>query len=315
MDHQYLQSYEMSWGTLGTVRPFSNFHPERDVMEIQMALEKNDSLTIVRILTNRNNPQRQAIAKTFEEITQKDLVTALKKALSGDLEYLMSDLMMPPAQYEAHRLQRAMAGIGTDEETLLEILCTRSGERLREIREMYNNSYRKDLEQELKAETSREFLKLVVALLNKENVTGYVQRDIESLSTSVNANKVNAKPWINILTSRDSRHLKKVLMGLELEHGQTMVQILEKKFTGDIEIGLKVLVQCIQDPYTYLAKRLASMKTSVLQGIMVSHCEEDLLCIRAAYLKYTGISLYTALQRHFSGHHLQALLTICRSED
>jgi len=29
---------------------------------------------------------------------------------------------------------------------------------------------------------------------------------------------------------------------------------------------------------------------------MVSHAEEDLLCIRAAYLKLTGTSLYTALQ-------------------
>ena len=30
----------MWWGTLGTVRPFSNFNPEQDVMEIQAALEK-----------------------------------------------------------------------------------------------------------------------------------------------------------------------------------------------------------------------------------------------------------------------------------
>lgn len=30
----------MSWGTLGTVRPFPNFHPERDALELQSALEK-----------------------------------------------------------------------------------------------------------------------------------------------------------------------------------------------------------------------------------------------------------------------------------
>lgn len=34
----------MSWGTLGTVRPFSNFHPERDAMELQSALEKKGSV-------------------------------------------------------------------------------------------------------------------------------------------------------------------------------------------------------------------------------------------------------------------------------
>lgn len=95
----------MSWGTLGTVRPFSNFHPERDAMELQTALEKkgsvrsaflggnshylciipdfltlyspdSDTVTLMGILTNRSNAQRQVIAKAFEEVTQKviDLV-------------------------------------------------------------------------------------------------------------------------------------------------------------------------------------------------------------------------------------------------
>lgn len=83
----------MSWGTLGTVRPFSNFHPERDAVELLSALDKkgsgnshylqnnpeiltlnptdSDTVTLVRILTNRSNAQRQVIAKTFGEIAQK----------------------------------------------------------------------------------------------------------------------------------------------------------------------------------------------------------------------------------------------------
>lgn len=91
----------MCWGTLGTVRPFPNFHPERDAVVLQAALEKkgsmfcfpfpffltipliltlistdSDTVTLVRILTNRSNAQRQALAKTFEEITQKVINSA-----------------------------------------------------------------------------------------------------------------------------------------------------------------------------------------------------------------------------------------------
>ncbi|XP_022603235.1 annexin A2-like [Seriola dumerili] len=315
MDPDYFKSYEMCWGTLGTVRPFSNFHPDRDATEIQAALEKKDAVTLVRILTNRSNAQRQVIASTFEEITHKDLAGGLKKALSGDLEVLLLELLMPPLQYEAQRLQQAMSGIGTDEETLMEILCTRSGKQLQEISATYKQLYKKDLEKEMKGETSGDFAKLVMALLNKENVAGGVQRDIESLSASLNGKKADAGPWIDILTSRDSDHLNKVLMGLELESGQMVGEAVEKKFSGDIRLGLKVLVQCIQSPDVYLAKRITTMKTPGVQGIMVSHSEEDLLCIRAAYIKLTGTSLYTALQKHFKGDHLQALLAICRSED
>ncbi|TNN31660.1 Annexin A2-A [Liparis tanakae] len=197
----------MCWGTLGTVRPFPNFHAERDVVEIQAALDSKDVVTLVRILTNRTNAQRQAIADAFEELTQK----ALSASLSGE--------------------------------------------------------------------------------------------------------KVETGPWITILTSRDSNHLNEVLEGLELQRGHVVDQVLEKRFKGDLQMGLKVLVQCIRNPDLYLARRLVNTKTPILQGVMVSHAEEDLLCIRAAYLKLTGTSLYTALQKQYKGYHLQALLALCRSED
>uniref|UniRef100_UPI003AB01CA0 annexin A2 n=1 Tax=Centroberyx gerrardi TaxID=166262 RepID=UPI003AB01CA0 len=315
MDPDYFKSYEMSWGTLGTMRPFSNFYPERDAMEIQTALEKKDAVTLVRILTNRDSAQRQVITKTYQGITERDLVSGVKKALSGELETLLLALLMTPLQHEAQRLRQAMEGIGTDEDTLLEILCTRSGKQLKEINAAYSELYKRDLEKDLKGETSGDFAKLILALLNKENVAGVVQRDIEALSASLNGKKADTEPWINILTSRDSDHLNRVLMALELESGQTIDQTLEKRFTGDFRQGLRILVQCIQNPDLYLAQRLETKKISIVQGVMVSHCEEDLLCVRAAYLKQTGTSLYTALQKQFKGDHLQALLAICRSED
>uniref|UniRef100_A0A674P1I5 Annexin n=1 Tax=Takifugu rubripes TaxID=31033 RepID=A0A674P1I5_TAKRU len=317
MDPEYFKSWNMSWGTLGTVRPFPNFHPERDAVELQAALEKKDTVTLVRILTNRSNAQRQVLAKTFEDITQKDLEGAVKKAVTGDLAALLLSLLMPPQEHDAYRFQQAMAGLGTDEETLIEILSMRSRKQLDDISAAYTFLYKKDLEKELRGETSGDFAKLVVALLHKECVTGSVQRDMEVLySLTVNSKKADGKPWIDMLTSRDPEHLKKVLAELEVECGQNVDHIFEKRFSGDFRLGLKVLAQCIQSPYAYLAKRLTNTKvTSVLQGIMVSHSEEDLLCIRVAYLKLTGASLYTSLQKQFKGDHLQALLAVCRSED
>lgn len=315
MDPDYFKSHDMWWGTMGTVRPFSNFHPERDVAELQEALEKKDTVTLVRILTNRSNAQRQLISSTFEEVTQKDLASSLKKSLSGDVETLLLELLMPPVEHQAHRLQGAMQGLGTDEETLLEILCTQSGRQLQEITAAYQQVYRKDLEKELRGETSGDFAKLLLALLSKANGAGVAQRDVESLTASLSGKKAEADPWINILTSREPEHLSRVLLALELHSGQTLNQLLEKRFSGDIQLGLRVLVQCTQSPALYLAQRLSTMKASVVQGIMVSHSEDDLLSIRVAFLKLTGTSLYTTLQKHFKGEHLQALLALCCSED
>lgn len=165
----------------------------------------------------------------------QELIASMKRVLSGDLEDLMLELMMPPLQHEAYRLHQAMAvcvfcfgffffpplpvfqiytcrralnsvdiklrtcmqGLGTDEDTLLEILCTRSSEKLRGIGAAYQESkllclwiaaiksatsyfsaqncaagsfifpvYKKDLEKEAKGETSGDFAKLIVALMN-----------------------------------------------------------------------------------------------------------------------------------------------------
>ncbi|KAK7899264.1 hypothetical protein WMY93_020117 [Mugilogobius chulae] len=314
MDPDYFRS-EMWWGTLGTVRPYSNFHPDRDAMELQAALERKDCGTLLRILTNRNNEQRQILAKTFEEITQKELGAAVKKALSGEVETLVLELLMPPLHFEAYRLQAAMVGLGTDEETLLEILCTRSGSQLKEISQVYKQMYKKDLEKELKSETSGDFAKLIVALLNKSDMAGLVHKDVETLVATLEGKKCEAAPWIEILTSRDPDHLRKVLDEVEFCTDLFVDEALEKRFSGDLRLGLKVLVQCLQSPEFYLARRIGVMKSPQTQRVMVSHCEEDLLCIRAAFLKLTGASLYSTLQKHFKGDHLTALLNICRSED
>ncbi|CAL8299232.1 unnamed protein product [Lota lota] len=315
MDPEYLKSYVMSWGTLGTVRPFPSLHPERDALAVQTALEKKDVVSLVNILTNRNSAQRQMIAKAYRGIGQKDLETGLKKLLSGDLLSLMLALMMTPYQHEAYRLRQAMEGLGTNEETLMEIMCTRTAAQLKETSAAYSEFYKRDLEKDLKGETSGDFAKLIVALLHKDNVLGVVQRDIEVLSASLDTKKTDPGIWINILTSRDADHLHKVLMRLELERGEPLDKTLEKRFSGDARMGLKTLVQCIQSPYVFLAQRLVPMKAALVHGIMVSRCEEDLLCVRAAFIKLTGTSLYTALQKNFKGEHLQALQAICRSED
>uniref|UniRef100_A0A673JY96 Annexin A2-like n=1 Tax=Sinocyclocheilus rhinocerous TaxID=307959 RepID=A0A673JY96_9TELE len=299
-----LMSEGMWWGTLGSVRPFPNFRPERDVTVLHTALEKKDVSTIVRILTNRSNAQRRSLALAYKNFSQKELDASLKKVLSGDLQSLILGLMMIPEQFEAHRLRKAMEGAGTDEETLLEILCTRTPQQLSDIRAAYSQG--RDLEKDLISESSGDFSKLIEALLKKENGPGIIDQDIATLSEELKNKKPAADIWIKILTTRNPDHLRIVLEKLEFEKGQTVEDALEGHFkgvlSGDLKKGLKTLGKtCLCAP--------------VVQGVMVAHSEEDLLRVRVAYLQSTGTSLYTALQKQFKGELQQGLLAICRAED
>uniref|UniRef100_A0A8C1YJ25 Annexin n=1 Tax=Cyprinus carpio TaxID=7962 RepID=A0A8C1YJ25_CYPCA len=254
----------MWWGTLGSVRPFPNFRPERDATVLHTALEKKDVNTIVRILTNRSNAQRRSLAQVYKNFSQKELDASLKKVLSGDLQSLILGLMMIPEQFEAHRLRKAMEGAGTDEETLLEILCTRTPQQLSDIRAAYSQEYKRDLEKDLISETSGDFSKLIVALLKKEIGPGIIDQDIASLSEELKNKKPAADIWIKLLTTRNPDHLRTVLEELEFEKGQTVEDALEGHFkgilSGDLKKGLKTLVQCLKNQYLFLAQRIQTMK-------------------------------------------------------
>ncbi|XP_067281558.1 annexin A2 [Pseudorasbora parva] len=309
----------MWWGTLGSVRPFPNFRPERDAAILHTALEKKDVSTIVGLLTNRSNAQRQTLARVYKSVSQKELHASLKKVLSGDLQSLILGLMMMPEQFEAHRLRKAMEGAGTDEETLLEVLCTRTPQQISDITASYTQEFKRDLEKDVMSETSGDFCRLMLALLKKENGTGVVDQDTAALSEELKNKKPAADVWIRILTTRHPDHLRIVLDELELESGQAVEDALDGRFkglqSGDLRKGLKTLVRCVQNQPLFLAQRIQTMKAAVVLAVIVSHSEEDLLRVRVAFLQSTGSSLYTALQKQFNGAFQQGLLAVCRAED
>ncbi|XP_018592549.1 annexin A2 [Scleropages formosus] len=315
---------EMWWGTLGTVRPFPNFNSERDAREVQVALEKKDMNTLVRVLTNRTNAQRQLVAQAYRSLAGKELSAMLKKCLTGGLQDLLLGLMMTPSQFDAHRLRQAMEGLGTDEETLLEVLCTRSREQLKEIIVVYNQEFGRYLENDLISETSKDFTKLLLAILTKEqeNLPGVIDyelidRDVKTLAEAVNGKKVDSAPWIKVLTTRDADHLDRVLLRLESVKGETVDKMIHNHFSGDLRLGLRTLVHSIQNTPLYLAHRLHNSikKGAAVRGILVSRSEEDLLSVRVEYRRLAQVSLYSALQKEFKGDLQQAYLALCQAED
>lgn len=92
-----------------------------------------DEQQIIDILTKRSNAQRQVIADIFKNELGRDLVDDLKSELGGKFEDVIVGLMLTPDHYLCKQLHKAMEGLGTDEDTLVEILCPRSNEEVRTL--------------------------------------------------------------------------------------------------------------------------------------------------------------------------------------
>jgi len=78
-------------------------------------------------------------------------------------------MALPPFQYapcdpnsDAKALHTAMKGAGTDEKTLIRIICNRSREQLTQIAGAFQANHNRDLRAEIKKETSGNFRKLLI---------------------------------------------------------------------------------------------------------------------------------------------------------
>uniref|UniRef100_A0A4W5MDU6 Annexin n=1 Tax=Hucho hucho TaxID=62062 RepID=A0A4W5MDU6_9TELE len=128
-------------------------------------VDRVDEATIINVLTKRTYSQRREVAFAYERRAKKDLVTALKGALSGSLETVILGLMKSTAQYDASEIKGSIKGLGTDEEVLIEIVCSRSSSELAEIKTVYKELFKKDLEKDVAGDTSGDFAKLLLALV------------------------------------------------------------------------------------------------------------------------------------------------------
>ena len=92
-----------------------------------------DKKAVVDITVNRTNAQRLQIREAYKASYGKDLMKDLKSELHGHLEDGILALFTDPIEYDADELRKAMKGMGTNEDTLIEIIASRPPHILREI--------------------------------------------------------------------------------------------------------------------------------------------------------------------------------------
>ena len=67
----------------------------------------------------------------------QDLIKDLKSELGGRLETVVLALMTPRDEYIAQVLQKAMAGLGTKERILIDVLCSATNSEIHAINAAY----------------------------------------------------------------------------------------------------------------------------------------------------------------------------------
>ncbi|XP_016042234.1 annexin A3 [Erinaceus europaeus] len=317
-------------GNRGTVKDYPGFHPSQDAEAIRKAIRGigTDEKTLISILTERSNAQRQLIAKEYQAAYEKELKDDLKGDLSGHLEHLMVALVTPPALFDAKQLKKSMKGTGTDEDALIEILASRTSRQMKEVSQTYLTVYKKSLGDAISSETSGDFQKALLILADGRRdeslkVDEHLAKKDAQILYNAGENKwgTDEDKFTEILCLRSFPQLKLTFDEYKNISQKDIEDSIKGELSGHFEDLLLAIVRCARNTPAFLAERLhgalkgAGTDEFTLNRIMVSRSEIDLLDIRTEFKKLCGYSLYSAIKSDTSGDYEITLVKICGGDD
>ncbi|XP_030379324.1 annexin B11 isoform X1 [Scaptodrosophila lebanonensis] len=324
--NQYLQAPKE--GT-PTVFPAQGFDPVKDAHDLRKAMKGfgTDENALINIICRRTNSQRQEIQRQYKTHFGKDLIEDIKSETSGNFEKLLVGLLRPIVDFYCAELNDAMAGLGTKEEVLIEILCTLSNQEIHTIKHQYLRLYGAHLESELKSETSGNFKRLLVSLCTAaRDESGQIdpnqaQIDARELLKAGELRVGTDESMFNmILCQRNYQQLKLIFQEYERMTEHSLEKAIKKEFSGDIMEGLIAIYKCVTNKAEYFASRLHKSMAGIgtndgqLIRVIVTRCEIDMADIKVAFERLYGKSLKSWIKGDTSGHYKHALYALVGEE-
>jgi predicted lipid carrier protein YhbT len=302
--------------------PPSNFNPEEDCKILRKAVHGmgTDERAIINIIVNRNLAQRQEIRRAYKACFGKDLIKRLQEDTSGNFKQVISAMFMTPAEYDAYCLYKAMKGIGTNEGVLIEIIGTRNNQEMQMIKNEFQKNYGKSLESWVKSETSGHFRKLLISLIQASRSMNTVpnpqlcQSDAQALYRAGEGRwGTDESTFVRIFTQRSAAEMDLINNCYQQLRGKSLHQAIDNEFSGDTNSLLHTILEGLQDPAAYFARRLRESVQGVgtndsrLVRVIVSRCEVDMPRIKQAYQRLFGRDLVMDVRSDTSGNYKKIL--------
>ncbi|XP_044516841.1 annexin A4 [Gracilinanus agilis] len=126
-----------------------------------------DEVKFLSILCSRNRNHLLHVFDEYRRISKKDIEQSIKSETSGSFEDALLAIvkcLRNKSAYFAERLYKSMKGLGTDDDTLIRIMVSRSEIDMLDIRECFKRNYGKSLYSFIKDDTSGDYRKVLLIL-------------------------------------------------------------------------------------------------------------------------------------------------------
>ena len=282
-----------------------------------------DEKAIIKVIANRTNAQRLEIKEVYEKTFNRDLIKDLKSELSGNFEDAVLALFVPQIDYDVDQLHKAMEGLGTNEDTLIEIIASRDEASLNKIKLKYKEKYNISLEDAIESETSGNFKKLLIALLQggrsknlRPDINECRIKAKELYEAGVGKWGTNSYIFNKIFALSSKFELAYICREYYKLYGHTILDAVNNNFKGDLKKLLKSIIHAIINPSEYFASRINDAmkgfgtKDNLLIRIIVTRDEIDMPLIKRYYKQLYGKDMIDDIKKDTSGDYKKLLVEL-----
>ena len=282
-----------------------------------------DKKAIIDITVNRNNAQRLQIREAYKASYGRDLMKDFKSELHNHLEDAVLALYTDPIEYDADELRAAIKGLGTNEDTLIEIIASRPPHVLKAIIAKFKEKFNRDLEKDVKSETSGTLRKLLIALLQCGRGTNTNPNQAQCAEIAQEIYKAGEKKlgtdesvFNKYFCTLSPHELAAVSREYHKLSGHTILQAIDKEFHGDSKKTLRTIVYATLSPSEYFATRVndavkgLGTKDHLLIRVLVSRSEIDMPQIKQYYKQLYGKDMVADIKGDISGEYQNLMVQL-----
>ncbi|KAF3828462.1 hypothetical protein GH733_001959 [Mirounga leonina] len=306
--------------------------------------------TLIRIMVSRSELDMLDIREIFRTKYEKSLYSMIKNDTSGDYKKALLKLcggdddaagqFFPEAAQVAYRmwelsavarvelrgtvrpvdnfnpdadakaLRKAMKGLGTDEDTIIDIITHRSNAQRQQIRQIFKSHFGRDLMADLKSEISGDLARLILGLMMPP-----AHYDAKQLKKAMEGAGTDEKALIEILATRTNAEIRAICEAYKEDYHKSLEDALSSDTSGHFK-RILISLATVAAEILEIADTPSGDKTSLETRFMTILCTRSYPHLRRVFqefVKMTNYDIEHTIKKEMSGDVRDVFVAIVQS--
>lgn len=281
-----------------------------------------DEKTIIDIVGNPKLTKQDFtfISWAYQRDFHNTLQSDLRSEESGNFGKLLVAVTLPTAEYKAVCLKDAMAGAGTDEKIIIDVLVSSTSVEIDMIEKVFAEKYKKSLVEALKDDTSGDLEKVLVKMVTEKRNLGLTINEAEAekqakilYDAGEGRMGTDETVFIHVFTKFSPEDLALIDKAYEKKHGKNLLKIVEKECGGHFKTALIALFNPDAYAATLMFKAMKGVGTddSTLIRVVASRDVARMTKIGQTFKDIHKEDLKKLIMSDTSGSYRHLLLIMC----